>query len=274
MADFSIVAMALGAAVGLILALTGAGGGILAVPLLVFGLHLSIVEAAPIGLLAVGLASAVGALLGLHEGLVRYRAAALIGLVGMALAPLGVRLARVVPNTPLTIAFAFVLAFVAVRMLRASLRTRSADDPSRAGHCACSVDPATGRLRWNWRCAGSLAATGMVSGVLSGLLGVGGGFVIVPALSRLSDLTTRSIIASSLAVIALVSVGGVTAAAAQGTVQWHVALPFSAGAALALLAGRVAAARLQGAHLQRAFAITSLLVSVLMVGKALGWIKA
>ena len=65
MADFSIAAVALGAAVGLILALTGAGGGILAVPLLVFGLHLSIVEAAPIGLLAVGLASAVGALLGL-----------------------------------------------------------------------------------------------------------------------------------------------------------------------------------------------------------------
>jgi uncharacterized protein len=273
MTDFTIVAVALGAAVGLILALTGAGGGILAVPLLVFGVHLSIVEAAPIGLLAVGFASAVGALLGLREGLVRYRAAALIGLVGMGLAPAGVRLARVVPNEPLTIAFAFVLAFVAVRMLRASLRT-AGEGPARAGDCACKLDARTGRLRWTWRCAASLAATGVVSGVLSGLLGVGGGFVIVPALSRFSDLPTRSIIASSLAVIALVSVGGVTAAAAQGTVQWHVALPFSAGAALALLAGRAAAARLHGAHLQRAFAITSLLVSVLMVCKALGWIKA
>lgn len=272
MADFALIAVALGAAVGLILALTGAGGGILAVPLLVFGVHLSIVEAAPIGLLAVGFASAVGALLGLREGLVRYRAAALIGLVGMALAPAGVRLARVVPNTPLTIAFAFVLAFVAVRMLRASLRTASGDDQARAADCACKIDARTGRLHWTWRCAGSLAATGAVSGVLSGLLGVGGGFVIVPALSRFSDLSTRSIIASSLAVIALVSVGGVTAAAAQGTVQWHVALPFAAGAALALLAGRVVAARLQGAHLQRAFAITSLLVSLLMVCKALGWI--
>jgi uncharacterized protein len=273
MADFNIVAVALGAGVGLILALTGAGGGILAVPLLVFGVHLSIVQAAPIGLLAVGIASAVGALLGLREGLVRYRAAALIGIVGMALAPIGLRLARVVPNEPLTIAFAFVLAIVAVRMLRASLQT-SGEGAHRAGDCACKVDARTGRLRWTWRCAGSLAATGVVSGVLSGLLGVGGGFVIVPALSRFSDIPTRSIIASSLAVIALVSVGGVTAAAAQGSVQWNVALPFSAGAALALLAGRAAAARLHGAHLQRAFAITSLLVSVLMVCKALGWIKA
>jgi uncharacterized protein len=273
MADFTIVAAALGAAVGLILALTGAGGGILAVPLLVFGVHLSIVQAAPIGLLAVGFASAVGALLGLREGLVRYRAAALIGVVGMALAPAGVRLARVVPNEPLTIGFAFVLAFVAVRMLRASLRT-AGDGPPRAGDCACQLDARTGRLRWTWRCAGSLAGTGVLSGVLSGLLGVGGGFVIVPALSRFSDLPTRSIIASSLAVIALVSVGGVSAAAAQGTVQWHVALPFSAGAGLALLAGRTVAARLHGAHLQRAFAITSLLVSVLMVCKGLGWIKA
>ena len=67
----------MGAAVGVILALTGAGGGILAVPMLVFGLHMSLVEAAPVGLLAVGLASAVGALLGLREGVVRYRAAAI-----------------------------------------------------------------------------------------------------------------------------------------------------------------------------------------------------
>ncbi|TPQ31056.1 hypothetical protein C2U69_29725, partial [Cupriavidus pinatubonensis] len=62
---------ALGAVVGLILALTGAGGAILAVPLLLFVLHLSVAEAAPVALLAVGLSAAVGALLGLRAGVVR-----------------------------------------------------------------------------------------------------------------------------------------------------------------------------------------------------------
>ena len=84
------VVFALGAVVGAILALTGAGGGILAVPLLVFALHLTVSEAAPVGLIAVGSASAFAAVLGLRQGVVRYRAALVMGVVGMVLAPLGV----------------------------------------------------------------------------------------------------------------------------------------------------------------------------------------
>ena len=77
----------MGGAVGVVLALPGAGGGILAVPLLVFGLHLQMAQAAPVGLLAVGLAASIGALLGLRERAVRYRAALMIGLTGMLFAP-------------------------------------------------------------------------------------------------------------------------------------------------------------------------------------------
>ena len=83
MIETQLLGAALGAIIGAVLALTGAGGGILAVPLLVFGLGLSMVEAAPVGLLAVGLAAAVGAVLGLRRGLVRYRAALFIALIGM-----------------------------------------------------------------------------------------------------------------------------------------------------------------------------------------------
>ena len=114
--DASVISLALGSVVGLILALSGAGGGILAVPLLVFGLHLTMMQAAPVGLIAVGAAAALGAGLGLRNGVVRYRAAALIGLVGMAVAPLGVMAARRVPNAPLLVAFSFLLAWVAWRM--------------------------------------------------------------------------------------------------------------------------------------------------------------
>jgi len=68
--------MTLGALIGMVMALTGAGGGVLAIPLLVFGLHLPVQQAAPVGLVAVGMAAALGAALGLRQGIVRYRAAA------------------------------------------------------------------------------------------------------------------------------------------------------------------------------------------------------
>ena len=78
-----IIVLLLGLTVGVILALTGAGGGILAVPLLVFGAGLSMAEAGPIGLLAVGLAATLGAVMGLKNGTVRYKAALLIATAGI-----------------------------------------------------------------------------------------------------------------------------------------------------------------------------------------------
>ena len=266
------ISLALGAIVGLILALTGAGGGILAVPLLVFGLRLSIMQAAPVGLIAVGAASALGAALGIREGLVRYRAAALIGLIGMVIAPVGVLLAGIIPNNPLTIAFACLLFYIAARMwLQASRAGHGTIQPTRSD-MPCVLNPVEGRLAWTMPCARALAATGAASGMLSGLLGVGGGFVIVPALSRFTNLTTRSILATSLAVIALVSIGGVTAAAMQGAILWGIAIPFAIGAVASLLVGRQIAARVAGPRLQQAFAITSALVSLLLLARGMGWI--
>lgn len=271
--QMSIEGLMLGAVVGLILALTGAGGGILAVPLLVFCLHLPIAQAAPVGLIAVGLASGLGAVLGLREGIVRYRAAALIGFTGMALAPLGLRLAREVPNGPLTIVFAVVLAYVALRMLRLSMQPEPVVD-AKSTHWPCVVSPQVGRLRWTLPCARLLAATGAASGLLSGLLGVGGGFVIVPSLTRFTNLAPRSILATSLAVIALVSLGGVGAAAMQRSIAWDVALPFAAGSMAAQLVGRRIATRIAGVRLQQTFAVTSCVVSLLMLLKGLGWLAA
>ena len=274
--DVTLAGFGLGAVVGLILALTGAGGGILAVPLLVFGLHLSIMQAAPIGLIAVGAASVFGAALGLREGIVRYRAAALIGITGMLLAPLGVQLAQLIPGPPLTVAFAIVLGWVALRTFRQSRRgaAEHLEGALSRPQLPCIVNPDVERLTWTTSCAWALALTGAVAGLLSGLLGVGGGFVIVPSLSHFTNLATRSIVATSLTVIALVSAGGVAAAAWQGAIDWHVAVPFAAGAIAALLAGRQLAARLAGKRLQQSFAAISAAVDMLMLARAMGWIAA
>ena len=138
----------------------------------------------------------------------------------------------------------------------------------------CVLDPGEGRLVWTLPCAWALAVTGAMSGLLSGLLGVGGGFVIVPSLSRYTNIATRSVFATSLAVIALVSIGGVGAAAWQGAVAWAIALPFAIGAIGALLAGRLIAARLAGARLQQAFALVRGCVALLLFARGLGWIAA
>ncbi|MGN6526077.1 MAG: sulfite exporter TauE/SafE family protein [Burkholderiaceae bacterium] len=284
-----IVAALLGAVVGLLLALTGAGGGILAVPLLVFGLHLGVAQAAPIGLIAVGMSAAIAAALGLRAGIVRYRAAGLIGGLGLVVAPLGVAAAQRVPNAPLTVAFAAVLALNAWRTfartrpqaagIRAGVEARPgaplACDPATVDARAplpCVIDARDGRLVWTRQCTQALAATGAVAGVLSGLLGVGGGFVIVPALTRYTDLPARSIVATSLAVIALVSVGSVGVAMWHGALDWDIAGPFAGGATAALLAGRLVASRVSGARLQQCFAAVSALVAAMLVARAGGWL--
>jgi hypothetical protein len=263
----------LGTIVGLIMAMTGAGGGVLAVPLLIFGLHLTVRQAAPVALLAVGAAASLGALLGLREGIVRYRAAALIGGLGMAMAPLGVWLAHRLPPAPLLIGFAVILGWTAWRMFRLSHET--ATDP-RAGvrEQPCRVDPRDGRLRWTPPCALALGSTGIVSGLLSGLLGVGGGFVIVPSLTHHTDLDARSIAATSLAVIAMAAASGVAAASGLGGLDWPLAGVFGGAAVLALWAGRQVVHRLPPAAMQQSFAMVGAAVALLMLARGLGWIAS
>lgn len=263
-----LTALGLGLVVGVILALTGAGGGILAVPLLVFGVHLSVAQAGPIGLLAVSMAAALGALLGLRRGIVRYRAALLIAGAGMLLSPAGLWLAHRIDNRWLSVLFALILLYVAFRTFRQAKGGEPANQRTAQAPRPCIRDAATGRFIWTSSCARALALSGTVAGVLSGLLGVGGGFVMVPALQRYTDLAMQSVVATSLAVIALVSVTGVVASAATGGMAWDVAIPFSAGALAGMLAGRTVSAALAGPQLQLGFATVSALVAVGMIANA------
>lgn len=261
------IELILGLVVGVILALTGAGGGILAVPLLVFGIELTVSQAAPIGLLAVGMAAALGAMLGLKAGIVRYKAALLMAGFGMLGAPVGVWLGSRIDHRWLSILFAVVLLLVSYRTFK------QADDKTQENHPLgrherpCIVNTQTGQFAWTTRCARALAGSGVVAGLLSGLIGVGGGFVMVPALKRFTDLAMQSVIATSLGVIALVSISGVTSSALADNLDWRIALPFSGGALIGMLLGRLTSAYLAGPQLQRGFAIVSGIVAIGMLLK-------
>lgn len=262
--------LGLGAIVGIVLALTGAGGGMLGVPLLIFGLGLSLPQAAPIALLATGIAAAIGAVMGLRAGIVRYRAALLMAGFGVAFAPVGLWLAPRLPPQPLAFAFAGLLVFVSLRLLLQAVRELRTGQPDPRGEMMpCVLNAERGRLRWTLPCARALAFTGALAGVLAGLLGVGGGFVIVPGLTRYTDLPLPSIVATSLAVTALVSAGSVAVAAGAGVLHWRLGLPFVMGTVLGLFAARAFMGRLAGPRAQQAFALVGLLAAVLMVVDAL-----
>jgi uncharacterized membrane protein YfcA len=188
-----------------------------------------------------------------------------MGVAGMLMAPAGVLAAQHLPSRPLLAIFALVLVFSAWRILK---RPTAVDEAEAL--VPCRVEDEQHQLTWTRPCARVLAGTGMLAGFLSGLLGVGGGFVIIPALVRHTNLTLRSVQATSLAVIALVSASGVSAAAWQGVVMWRVALPFTAGALLALWFGQQLARRLDARVLHKAFAWFSLSVALLVLARALG----
>lgn len=262
---------ALGLLIGLIMALTGAGGGVLAVPLLVFTTGLTVQETSPIGLLAVGLAATLGAFLGLRAGEVRYKAATLMGFVGLLLSPLGFWLAQRIDTKALGLAFAVVLVWVAFNAFRGTANTEmnviDAPPDGEKSKCPCIRNPATGRFIWTWPCARALMFSGAVAGFLSGLLGVGGGFVLVPALQRFTDLTVQSVTVTSLAVIAIVSSFGVINSIGAGAFNYEIGISFAAAALTGMLAGRLVSNRMPSAHLKKAFGAMCVVVAFLMVVK-------
>ncbi|MGB4811632.1 MAG: sulfite exporter TauE/SafE family protein [Methylophilaceae bacterium] len=267
MLDPIFICIVLGLFVGLVLGLTGAGGSIIAVPLLAFGLHLSMTKAAAIGLLAVMLAATVGAIQGFRAGIVRYKAATLIATLGVLLAPVGVWLALQLPNQVLSILFSMVLVYVAWRMWQQSAKIIELDIEKQAP--ACAVNPATSKLFWTASCTQKLIATGGLVGFLSGLLGVGGGFVIVPTLTKVSNLEMRSIVATSLAVVALVSASSVASSLYHQEIDWAIGGPFTVATLIGMLGGGMLSGRLSSKITQRGFSILALFIAIALLIKLL-----
>ena len=249
--------------------LTGAGGGIISVPLLVFALHLPMAEAGPIALTAITLAAGVGAMIGFQAKVLRPRAAVFMALFGLALSPLGLWLAQRIPNTPLLMLFSVILVYVAVRMFLEATQALSGKTIERVKPPPCQLDLSIGKLIWTVPCARSLMFSGALAGFLSGLLGVGGGFILVPALKSFTDLPMKAIVATSLGVLALVSAGGAFFSMASGILNITIAIPFAGGALIGLLMGKFLEHHISGHRAQQIFAVFTLIVAISLITKAL-----
>ena len=215
--------VALAVVVGVSLGLVGGGGSILMVPLLAYVGGLEPKHAITTSLLVVGVTSAVGAITHMRAGRVRWDVAVSFGAAAMAGAYGGGLLARFIPGTVLLVAFAVIMIAAAVAMLRGRKNTTGSS--------------AAGPLRLV-----RMALLGVAVGAMSGLVGAGGGFLLVPALALLAGLPMTTAVGTSLVVIAMQSFAGLAAQLASEQIDWHMAAMITAAAVVgAVIGGRLTA---------------------------------
>lgn len=219
-------------AMGLVLGLLGGGGSVLTVPLLVYVVGMPTKVAIVTSLVAVAATSAVGAYLQARRGNVRLQTALVFGVASMIGAYVGGRVAAYVPGTVLLIGFAALMITTGVLMLRGGKA------------------PAQTRKSAKWWV---LVADGIAVGAVTGLVGAGGGFLIVPALVVLVGLEMRVAIGTSLAIISLNAGTAFLGHRGHVAVDWSVVGVVIAAAAASLLVGVRIGAKLPQATLKRGF---------------------
>jgi len=267
-----------GAVVGFSLGLTGGGGSVFAVPLLVYGLGLGAHRAVCASMVAVGTTAAAGAMQRLRTGEADVATALIVAFAGFIGAPVGAWFGRSLAEKWLLVLFAGIVVIVAFRML-----FRAATPPN--GHAA--IRPSLTQMQtreapgWqSWRQlpmapgrAIALMSAGVLTGLLSGLLGIGGGFIIVPVLVIFRGLEIHRAIATSLFIIALVSISAVGSHLLAGQrLPAGITALFAIGGVLGLRLGSMLGERLSGATLQNVFAVAMFLMAGFMVVHNLGLI--
>ena len=257
---YDLLGLAYGLLVGVSLGLTGGGGSIFAVPLLIYGLGVPVGASIGLSLAAVGITAGFGAALRLRAKEVDLRAGLVFAVAGMVLAPAGSGLGAKLPAPLLLSAFAVLMAIVGTRMWWG--KPGAAIEP---GPCVRRPGGGLGP-----GCYARLTAAGCVAGLMSGLFGVGGGFIIVPALLYVTGMSIHRAVATSLLVIFLISLSGVAAHVAHGQqFPMPVTVLFIGGGFAGMFAGNALRTRLPAPMLQKVFAVGMWIVAAYMLARNL-----
>ncbi len=219
---FDPLTVVYGSIVGLSLGLTGGGGSILAIPILVYGLGIPISQAVVISLLMVASIALFGAGRQSLSGNVDWRAALMFSVAGMIISPIVIYAAHDVNETLRLILFAVLMLFVAYKMAFSSKKDIASASTLRIHR------PSTIKM----------AGGGAAAGALSGFFGVGGGFIIVPLLTIIFAMPYRKAVSTSLAAIFLISTTAVAGAYLKGiSLDWSLFALFVVGGLAGMLAG-------------------------------------
>ena len=273
--SFSLVFI--GMLIGLILGLTGSGGSLMAVPLLVVLLSIELPEAIGISLAVVAFSALVGVFHHIKNGLVLWVPTIIFAVVGSASTPLGYLLGQYLMPLEVMILFGVLTIIIATLMwkksqsnnnvLRASvLPINNECNNSESKKAADKIDNKGFYITRNTILAAITAAA--VTGVLSGLLGVGGGFIIVPALTLLLKMSMRQAVASSLVIISIISsVGFYQYLVLTPIINTHFMSYLMIGSAVGMGLGVFLSRYISGRKLQEIFAVSMVLMSVSMLLK-------
>jgi len=242
----TILGYALGILIGVTLGLLGGGGAILSVPVLVYILLVPVKAAVPTSLVVVGLTSLIGMLRHYRAGNVNAHAALVFAPAAAGGSLLGSRLALLVDSRLQLALFAVVLIIAAVRMLQTSTLEQEGE-------------PAPARR------LPVLLAIGAGAGLLTGLVGVGGGFLYVPALTLLGGLRMKQAIGTSLALITVSCAAGLAGYLGQVQLDWTLIGIFTALALVGVGIGSALVPKVDASKLRRGFALLMLVMGVLVL---------
>jgi uncharacterized membrane protein YfcA len=250
-----VAALVTGGLIGLSLGALGSGGSVLAVPVLVFGFEQSPAQATTGSLVVVGLASLTSAITAARGGTVLLGRGLAFGVAGLAGAAAGANASTRVPEPVLLTAFAVLMLLVGIMMLVRLARGSRAGAPDRSmpDDPIVMLSPA-----FACRCPAALklltAAT--TAGLLTGFLGVGGGFLVVPALALVMAMPMRYAVGTSLVVIAVTSSAALAVrVGARAEPDWVLTLALSVTAVAAGHLGVRLATRIDGSRLAAAFTV-------------------
>ena len=248
-----LLALALSLLIGVSLGLLGGGGSILTLPILTYAVGMETREAIAASLFIVAVTSATGAIAHARAGRIRWRIGLWFGAAGMVGAFVGGRAAAYVPAGVLLVLFAAMMVATAIAMLRGR--------GSRAGAAPSPVRELP---------LGAVLVEGALVGVVTGMIGAGGGFLVVPALVLLGGLAMELAVGTSLVVISMKSFAGLAVHLGHVDIDWPITLAVTAAAVAGSFVGGHLAGRIPGHVLRRGFGVFVLIMAAFVLGKQLG----
>lgn len=260
----------IGLIIGLVLGLTGAGGSIFAVPLLMLLGGLPMEEAVGVSLGAVAISALYGSLRNWFNNNILWLPGVILAISGAITAPLGKWLGLQLPSIWLLLGFCGLAIFIAARMWLSANRRPNDASYVRAGNFSgqpkpdllCSLSK-TGQFELRPRCMSGLIIGGGIVGVLSGLLGVGGGFLIIPLLLTLSSITMAQAVSTSLVIITVISSSGfISHLLLAPNPDWRTLVAVAVGGVLGMISGQFFSQKIANALLQKIFAVSLIIISL------------